>query len=98
MPSPRDACRRRRGNFAAGPPPVLISRSAAPAAILLGSEFEIARRRSSFETRPPGAPQDEDKYSMSLRKSLILRSPRSGRLEGRKTPGYGGSGGAALRN
>src|SRR5260370_9696494 len=30
-----------------------------------------------------GAPQHEGGYSMALRKTLILRSPRSGRLEGR---------------
>ncbi len=30
-----------------------------------------------------GAPQDEVKLFVALRKILILRSPRSGRLEGR---------------
>jgi hypothetical protein len=43
----------------------------------------LQKRYSSFETRPSGAPQDDDKSSMALRKNLILRSPRSGRLEGR---------------
>jgi hypothetical protein len=42
-------------------------------------------RRASFETRPPGAPQDEGKLFMALIKILILRSPRSGRLEERIT-------------
>src|SRR4051794_32365037 len=31
---------------------------------------------ASFETRPLGAPQDEDKALMGLRKFLILRRPR----------------------
>jgi hypothetical protein len=43
----------------------------------------LQKRLASFETRPVGAPQDEDKSMMALRKNVILRSPRSGRLEGR---------------
>ncbi len=50
--------------------------------------------RAGFESPPCRAierpsrrryapPQDEDKSMMALRKDLILRSPRSGRLEGR---------------
>src|SRR5207253_1468194 len=38
---------------------------------------------ASFEMRPLGAPQDEAKLLMALRMNLILRNPRSGRLEGR---------------
>ena len=45
-------------------------------------QYELA----SFETRPPGAPQDEDKLMMALRKNLILRKPQSGCLEGRRVP------------
>jgi hypothetical protein len=49
---------------------------------------------ASFEMRPQfkpgagslGAPQDEDKALMALRKFLILRRPRSGCLEGRMAP------------
>jgi hypothetical protein len=41
---------------------------------------------TSFETRPLGAPQDEDKLLMALTRFLILRRPRSGRLEGRGAP------------
>ena len=41
---------------------------------------------ASFETRPLGAPQDEGKALMALRKLLILRRPQSGRLEGRTAP------------
>jgi len=41
---------------------------------------------ASFETRPLGAPQDEDKALMALRKFLILRRPLSGCLEGRTAP------------
>src|SRR5713226_6920953 len=35
--------------------------------------LELHRRSAPFETRPPGAPQDEDKPIMALRKNLILR-------------------------
>jgi hypothetical protein len=51
---------------------------------------ELGRRlhhdRASFETRPLGAPQDEGKVLMALRKLLILRRLQSGRLEGRTAP------------
>jgi hypothetical protein len=47
--------------------------------------FELQCRHASFETRPSGAPQDDGEFLMALRKIVILRSPRSGRLEGRKT-------------
>jgi hypothetical protein len=40
---------------------------------------------ASFETRPMGAPQDEEGWWMALKKVLILRSPRRGRLEGRNS-------------
>ena len=36
----------------------------------------LDQQQSIFETRPLGAPQDEDKPSMALRKFLILRRPR----------------------
>jgi hypothetical protein len=43
----------------------------------------LQQRLASFETRPLGATQDGDKSMMALRKNVVLRSPRSGGLEGR---------------
>src|SRR5439155_17975559 len=39
--------------------------------------------RASFETRPSGAPQDEEDLSTASKTYLLLRRSRSGRLEGR---------------
>jgi hypothetical protein len=41
------------------------------------------QQRASFETRPAGTPQDEAVLLMASIKDLIVRSRRSGRLEGR---------------
>jgi hypothetical protein len=38
---------------------------------------------ASFETRPAGAPQDDDGLGMAPRIFAVLRRPQSGRLEGR---------------
>jgi hypothetical protein len=45
--------------------------------------FALHSSHPSFETRPTGAPQDEEGWWMAIKIVLILRSPRSGRLEGR---------------
>src|SRR5580704_3513328 len=46
----------------------------------------LHRRFACFETRPSGAPQHEVFTLITLNTFLILRRPRSGRLEGRTTP------------
>jgi drug/metabolite transporter (DMT)-like permease len=48
--------------------------------------------RASFEMRPSGAPQDEEDWEWHKKPLLILRRPRSGRLEGRKLSIQRGSG------
>jgi len=50
--------------------------------------LSLQHRPASFDTRRRlrlGAAQDEDGLLMASKKFLILRSPRSGRLEGRTT-------------
>src|SRR5205807_8170918 len=45
------------------------------------SGLELHRHCACFETRPLGAPQHEE-LLLGIKKNLILRSPRSGQLEG----------------
>src|SRR5205085_127822 len=82
-PAPQPRQERHSGVGATGSPRTQVTSAALryhPASFETRQLVLRSRRKRRLEG---GAPQDEEAWWIALKKGLILRSPRSGRLEGR---------------